>query len=277
MTSIPNDQVQYVTLEQFQKLQGKLKKKEDEIKKYKELLQGYSDNINSLEDNLRSSKLMFTKMSQLYEDIRGEIHEKNKTINEKECHNCKELQSQLLSIQSKEKESNNNIDFTTVSKSVNNMKEIYLKKFEELEQSYKEVLKNFNAMCSKFSVLKEENLLLKEENDKNHEKMNKLSNRLTKKTDELLSASNDVKKLKNLIERFREVDKCLLENSMRTYFMNTKISNSETTKELSTTSIVTNPLLNQGKGIENASYIMCEPLPSIVKFIANSKSGQSSA
>lgn len=255
MSTAENEQ--FVPLEIFQKLQSKMKRKEEEIKKYKELLTSYTQNINMIEESFKSYNNMFN-------DVQIQID----TLKEKQknCSNCKELRNQIVNIQTsmKEKEA----EFASSCKPSKN-ELFYLRKMEDAEIEAKELQKQFEIMTSKYTVLLEEKILIEDDKKRTEEQFQKISSKYAKKSEDLVIAISEVKKYKSLIERFRQIDECLVENSMKTYFMNTKIQPHQEGRDFPSSSIATHQHLNQVKGVENASYIMCEPMPSIVKFIAN--------
>ena len=237
----------YVSMENFLKVEKRLKRKEEEIKTYKEILNNYKDNIDTLESNLKSTQEIFSKI--------------NEKLNEpcKSCLELKELNSHLQYQLNKEIQDFTTKDSSAIAK-VN--KDGYLRKIEEIEACYHELTKQFTLLSQKYTICKEEISSLTNENSISKEQLAKSNSNLMKKTEENIKLTNEAFNLKCIIERVKEIDICLLENTMKTYLLNCKKGNES------------NPL-GQRQSIDNndgsVSYILCEPMPSIVKFIANTK------
>lgn len=240
---------QVIPYEMYQKLEAKLKRKEEEIKKYKETIINTQASIFTLEDNLKSSQSMFTYLSKQYEEIRSDITKKEARP---------EIKEQYF-----------NSAKSTSGIRNQELKEFYTKRLEELEQLNSELVNNMSLLITKYTILKNENTSLSDELEKSNQDLRKSAAKLKQKTDDLAQANTELKKLKYLIDRFREIDCCLLETVMKTCYLNTKKSvGDQSTKDYPSISAATHQNMN-ARGLENASYIMCEPVPSFVRFVTN--------
>ena len=251
----------YVSKEEYNKLNKKLTKKVNLIASYEALLEQYNSDINTLKENLEKSNSLFIDVS-----------EKFKNLNSTECSSCKDLKIQLNTLQNSNSDSiskesiNNNISI----KQFNSIKEGYIKRIEEIEVSYKELNYNFSLLSNKFNLIKEENLLLKEENQKLNHRLNSNDNVNFKKNDEYNRLYNEAKRLSSVLERKREIESCLIENTTNSLILNTKIP--EKAVNLNNSN-VNNYIMNNKNNNNNdkKNYIICEPVSSFVKFIALSQ------
>ena len=193
------------------------------------------------------------------------------------------LQTQILNLTASTNINTKKEDFTS-SKSqekikikIDNTSHILQKKVEEMEASLLKNNYNFSLLLKKYSVMQDDYVQIKDNFDKNNEKYNRLNQKLKKRTDEVSYLKTEIEGKNKLIERFREVDFCMLETILKSCLMNTKKSNTEQQgqgKDFPTSSIATNQNMNNSKGVEGVSYIICEPIPSIVKFFTNNRKNQ---
>jgi predicted nuclease with TOPRIM domain len=155
-----------------------------------------------------------------------------------------------------------NIDIKTSAKSFNsssyniNIKEFHnqnlFKKIEEIENSYNEILKNFNMISYKYKLVKEENKKVEENNITLLEQLSILN-------DEYNKLFNDYSEANITIERFKEIDKCLVDSTINCLFLNTNL------KKPAANLYANNN--NKEEGNSMISYLLCEPVPTFVKFI----------
>lgn len=240
---------QVVPYEVYQKLEARLKRKEEEIKEYKKTLTNTQASISILEENLRSSKTMFFNITKQYEEIRAELSKRETRP---------EIKDQYF-----------NSAKSTSGIRNQEIKDFFSKRLEELEQLNHDLANNMTLLVSKYILLKNENTALNDELEKSYQDIRKSALKLKQKTDDLTQTNAELKKHKHLIDRFREIDCCLLETVMKTCYLNTKKSvGDQSAKDYPSISAATHQ--NMGvKGLENASYIMCEPVPSFVRFVTN--------
>lgn len=244
-----HDKNEYVSINDYNKLRLKYDNKVKENKKLKE----YLENIMGSYETINESK---KSVEGIFETIKDII--KNNKIFAK----CKEEFSTSYS----HYEYLGTIDMKTSAKSCNcsstniNLKDFLnqnlLKKIEEMENSYNEILKNFNLLSSKYKIVKEENKKLEENNIT-------LLDQISSLNEEYNNLYNEYNEANITIERFKEIDKCLVDSTINSLFLNTNEKRQVNTNN------------NSGAGNNNkenepnktVSYVLCEPVPTFVKFI----------
>lgn len=262
MLTNSNIEKQFVPIELFNKLEEKLRKKDESIKKYQEILLDYKEKLVVLDQSIISTKKLSAEFNNLYNEVKN-----------RECKSCRELNNKLLLLSNELKDK----EFTTKESTIiiKQNKEVNLRKVEELEMHYKEMMNQFEMLISKYTILKEENLGLKSEVELIKENNKGLNSKLIKKTEENLYLFTEIKKLKASIERYKEIDFCLIENSVKSCFMVSRKTNESLGSNVNTGNInnpISNPNNNQNDSVGQASHILCEPIPSLLRFISSSVS-----
>ena len=116
---------------------------------------------------------------------------------------------------------------------------ILIKKIEEMEYNFNQMNKSFNNLVHKYKILNDEKNRIEDKYKKNNELINNLLNY----KDEMILKDR-------LIERLRNFNNTLVEYCINTIILNTNENRRD----------------SQGQN-RGASYIACEPLPSILKFM----------
>lgn len=125
---------------------------------------------------------------------------------------------------------------------------IIMKKLEEMELNYNEMVKNFVNTVKKYKTIKDDYDLISIDNTKLLQQIKMINNEYGRITIEL-----DERQM--MIDRFKEIDKCIVDLSLNTMVLNTnehKRSNNKDDKVNSSRSV---------------PYISCEPIPSFLKFL----------
>ena len=113
-----------------------------------------------------------------------------------------------------------------------------------MEISSLDMIRMFQSLVSKYKIIKEENDKLDKSNLLVLEQINYMDA-------EYKNLQNETKEKDLAIETYKEIVRCVVDSTVNTVFLNT--NNQEN---------------NQLKTVEkSSSYILCEPVPSFVKFI----------
>ncbi len=261
MASNNNSDKQFVPIELFNKLELKLNKKDESIKKYQELLLDYKEKLVLLDQSLISTKKISSEFNNLYSEIKN-----------RECRSCRELSNKLLLLTNELKDKEFTTRDTTVI--IKQNKELNMRKIEEMEMHYKEIIGQFDLLISKYTILKEENISLKSEQEIIKENNKGLNSKLIKKTEENIFLFSEIKKLKASLERSKEIDFCLIESSVKNCFMLAKKPNNDSGSNVNTDNINnqtnSNNVQMQYDGLGNLNHIQCEPIPSLLRFVSSS-------
>jgi hypothetical protein len=138
-------------------------------------------------------------------------------------------------------------DMKTVRKNTNlqDPNPLFIKKLEEMESNFLEMSKSFNQLVLKYKILKDE-----------RDDFEKANNSLKEEIEALTSSREDLmielKYKDNFIERFKELNRCLIDAGINGANLNTYEHKRDSTTSQSRSS---------------SPYIVCEPLPSFLKFI----------
>lgn len=226
------DTSEYVTLASYQKLKKKYKAQQEENLQLRIIIDDYNQSFKILTESHENTKSLFNQVNQMVENLKKEAFCSPKSISDL-------------------KTSSNTRFFSDKDHG-------FSKKFDEMELAYAEMFKQFNLLMKKY-------LCVKEEKEKIEDTLNKVTGKLNKKLAELKNKEFENSRLQGTISRFREIDNCLLENAIKTYILNTKkASSNNNNPEYPTASQLTN---DNKRGPEDSKYIICEPVPSIIKFI----------
>jgi hypothetical protein len=224
---------------------NKLKINYDRLKKRNEKL--ISDN--------RNLKEMVENMIKNYEAIK-----ESKKTTENLIHEIQRKFNALTSILHKSKEeystTTSSIEYiSTVKRSNSKSKEndqnstisLLLKKLDEMESNYQEICKSFYNTVKKYKFIKQDYDLINDNNIKLLQQIHLMNN-------EISLLLNEVNEKQCTIERFKEIDKCLVDSTMSSMILNTNEQRKSIKEE-------------PGKLNRNVPYVVCEPLPSFLKFI----------
>ena len=124
--------------------------------------------------------------------------------------------------------------------------QLLIRKVDEMEATHNEICKSFNNTIKKYK-------LIKQDYDEVNSSNVKLLQEIHLMRSEINMLSLELNERQGVIERFKEIDKCLVDSSLGTMVLNTndhkKISREESSN------------------IKNVPYIICEPIPSFLKFL----------
>ncbi len=167
-------------------------------------------------------------------------------------------------------------NFPIVPININFNSSLLQKKIEEMENAYNEILKNFNFLAAKYKMIKEEKNKVEECNVT-------LISQITGLSEEYNRICSELGEANFTIERFKEIDKCLVDSTINSLFLNTNekrllnssihqplgnLGNSTSIDDNCTTKSVEQQSGNfRSKVQRGGGYILCEPVPSFVKFI----------
>lgn len=224
---------------QFEREIEKAKEKEREAERIKEKEKEFEK-----EKEIQSLKEKESKLQAVINNLNNSASNFHAINNKKE--------NDFTSSKSMEK-LKNKLDFNNI-----NNKDSLFKKLEEMELAYRESIKSFGLLLKKYNTLHEDYIFIKED----YNKLNKRRN------EEVINYKSDNEKKEKLIERLRETESSILESHIKSILLNTK----RTEKEIGSIAAATNQNINP-KRVEEVHYIMTEPLPSFVKFIANARRG----
>jgi len=249
-----------VSLEDYNKLKSKYEKKQKENKILKENL----DIIMSSYEIINQSK---KSVEAIFEAIKNLINS-NKTFTNKSKEEFSTTFSHCEYLGTADMKTSARSTCICSSNSIN-VKDYHnpnlLKKIEDIENSYNEMQKSFNLLASKYKIIKEEN-----------EKVEQCNISLI---DQIAGLSGDYEKICNQlneanfnIERFKEIDKCLVDSAISSLFLNTnekKVldANAKANKTNIDSDVRSNVISVNSAIVNNANYILCEPVPSFIKFI----------
>jgi len=249
------EKIQYVSISDYNKLKLKYEYKSKENKKLKEYLENVMNSYETINESKKSVEGIFEAMKELVKI--NKVFPKTK---------------EEFSTSYSHYEFLGTVDMKTSAKSCNcsstnlNFKDYFntnlIKKIEEIENSYMEILKSFNSLTSKYKLVKEENLKLQENNIILLDQIGTLNN-------EFDILYNEFNEANVTIERFKEIDKCLVDSTINSLFLNT---NDKKQQPLTDNNIENNNINNDYNkknedSNKNISYLLCEPVPSFIKFI----------
>lgn len=243
----------YVHVNDYNKLRGKYENKLKENKKLRECIDNIMQSYESIKDNKKSVEEMFSVMKEFIKNNKNILKPKE------------EFSTSTSSYEYIVLENNNNLKTSTksCSSTINNLQTNQIlkinssqvannthlsKKFEEIENSYYELIKNFDNLVMKYKLIKEEKNKV---DDHNIILLDQIGS-LTNEYNNILAELNDCNVT---IERFKEIDKCILDSAINSLFLNSNEKKKIIVKDDNNNKIVNNP------------YILCEPVPTFVKFI----------
>jgi hypothetical protein len=238
----------YIRIQDYNKLKLKYENKVEENKKLKKCLDNLTSTYEKIHESKKSVEEMFGAITELIktnrnifnfkpkEDFSTGVSTQDQTINENmNKSSSKSCNSNYINLNSNIKQNLNQNNNTFL-----------IKKFEEMENSYNEILKNFENLVMKYKIIKEEKNKV---DDHNIILLDQIGN-LNNEYNNIIAELNDCHVT---IERFKEIDKCILDSAINSLFLNSNEKKKVIEKD--NNKIVSNP------------YILCEPVPTFVKFI----------
>lgn len=243
--SSTSEKISYVRVQDY----NNLKFKYDNIVEENKKLRKYIDNLTLPLDKINESKKsideMFAAVTDLIktnrnifkikEDFSTGVSTQDQTLNENMKSSSKSCASSNF----------NNLN-SNIKQNFNQNNTLLLKKIEDMENSYNEILKNFENLVMKYKIIKEEKNKV---DDHNIILLDQIGN-LNNEYNNIIAELNDCHVT---IERFKEIDKCILDSAINSLFLNSNEKKKVIEKD--NNKIVSNP------------YILCEPVPTFVKFI----------
>lgn len=227
----------YVRYSLYLKLKEKLNKKVEENTKLKKIMNDIIEEFNAFKQICNVNENLYSTVAETISQMKSSPPKPKEEFSTKSTTDLNKQSGRSLS---------NNL--------ISNVNQNFqlIKKIDEMESFINEMTLGFNNMVLKYKILK---------ND--YENMEReLSDMTTKyelsnKEATNLMAINEVNSTK--LAKTTEIEKCLLETTMNVFLLNTNHHRKSITKE----SIEVNPTsINK-----QPPYILCEPIPSFVKFI----------
>ena len=241
----------YIHIQDYNKLKLKYENKTKENKKLKECIDNLTQSYESIKDNKKSIEEMFSVMTDLVKTNRNVFKPREEFSTSTSSYeyivvdNINNLKSSSKSCTSSNF-NNLNTNIVKTNSIQMNCNTNIIKKVEEMENSYIEILKNFENLVMKYKMIKEEKNKV---DDHNIILLDQIGN-LNNEYNNIIAELNDCHVT---IERFKEIDKCILDSAINSLFLNSNEKKKVVEKD--NNKIVTNP------------YILCEPVPTFVKFI----------
>ena len=251
-SSETSDKNCYLHISDYNKLKTKYDNKIKENKKLKECI----DNLMQSYDSMKEQKNSMEEMLNFIKDLL-----KNKKSLSKPKEEFSTTSSSYSFLVSDNLNNTQNIAYLkTSSKSINSnfnvlnsnkilhKDSLLTKKIEDLENLYNDLSKDFNNLILKYKCAKEEKNKVDEYNILLLEQIGTVNNEYNNIVGEL----NDCH---ITIERFKEIDKCILDTAINSLFLNTNEKKINKKEDNNNYKIINNP------------YVLCEPVPTFVKFI----------
>jgi len=245
-----NDKRHFVSINDYNKLNIKYERKIKENKNLKDYLENMMNSYETINDSKKSVEGIFETIKEIIK--LNKIFAKGK---------------EEFSTSTSHYEYLGPIDMKTSAKSCNcsstitNLKDYLnqnlLKKIEEMENSYNEILKNFYLLASKYKIIKEENVKVIENNITLIDQISTLNN-------EYNNLYNEFNEANTTIDRFKEIDKCLVDSTINSLFLNI---NQKRQPLAANNEAGSNNHNKKDEANNHVSYVLCEPVPTFVKFI----------
>jgi predicted nuclease with TOPRIM domain len=243
----------YIHIQDYNKLKIKYENEKEENKKLKKYIEDLISKYEKISEGKKNIEEMFSAITDLIktnrnifklkEDFSTGVSTIENTFNE---NISKSFTKSINSGNSANLNfSNINLNIKQTSSNQNN-NTFLIKKIEEMEISYNDILKNFENLIIKYKMIKEEKNKVDDHNIILIDQIGNLNNEYNN----IIAELNDCHVT---IERFKEIDKCILDSAINSLFLNSNEKKKIIEKD--NNKIVCNP------------YILCEPVPSFVKFI----------
>jgi predicted nuclease with TOPRIM domain len=231
LNNVPNPTHERDIATEFKELKSKYSNKVKENKFLKKRLNELTNFIDNFEDSYKSVQNMYSTMSE---------HLKTLTSSKSDMTFSTSFSPQEAVIV-KNKISNSVLAPEAVCPVPHGM---CVKKAEELEMQFYDMTKNFTNLVVKYKFLKEEKEAFEEINTKLLGEINNLRR-------ENASMINDLNESYSYIERYKEIDRCLMESNLNSYILNLNDKKRDQSGNIS----------------QSNSYINCEPIPTFISFI----------
>lgn len=222
---------------------NKLKMRHDKLKQKNEKLVEKNKQLQEMIDNMVTNYETIKESKKNTDQLINKFQEMLKMITNKPKEEYSTFQSQIEIRSTKVTFSSNVADAMAFNNYI-------MKKLEEMEVSYNEMSKNFMNTVKKYKILKEDNDNLNQDNTKLLQQLKLMNNEL-----QILAMELNEKQL--TLDRFKEIDRCLVDSTLNTIVLNTNEHRRSTSGK-------------EDKGSNpnrNVPYITCEPIPSFLKFI----------
>jgi hypothetical protein len=236
---------------------NRMRKKFETYKSKCEKLSSENRNLNTMLENFVNSYKTISESKKETDKLIEKLQEKVTFLMSTSNNN-------VGSIQKKQKSeyatSNSSMEFlksagkiqhSTNSSIGNQSQAALLKKIEDLEINYSELIKNFQNMIIKYKIIKEEKDKIEEYNVKLLDQISHINN-------EYMNQTYELEEKQYTIERFKQIDTCLVDYSVNTLILNTnqhRRQNSQETQQ------------NNKEIVQSAPYAICEPVSSFIKFV----------
>ncbi len=238
-----------ISVNDYIKLKLKYENQAKENKKLKEYLENIMNSYELISESKKSVEGIFETIKEIIKN--NKFLSKNKEEFSTSYSHYEYLGS--IDIKTSAKSSISSITNNNIKDYLN---QNLLKKIEDMENSYIEILNNFNMLASKYKLVKEENTKLQENTIT-------LLDQISTLNEEYNNIYNEYNEANITIERFKEIDKCLVDSTINSLFLNT--NEKRQPAPANTNNNNHNDYKKDSK--MNVSYLLCEPLPTFVKFI----------
>ena len=251
-TEIP-EKNKYIHINDYNKLHSKYEIKNKENKKLRECIDNLMQSYDSIKDNKKAVEEMFSVMKDLIKTNKNFFKPKEEFSTSTSSYeyivvdNINNLKSSSKSCNSSNFNYLNSNQIVKINSNHNISNLNLIKKIDDIENSYNEILRNFEDLVMKYKIIKEEKNKV---DDHNIILLDQIGN-LNNEYNNILAELNDSHVT---IERFKEIDKCILDSSINSLFLNSNEKKKTIVKD-------------ENNKIVNNPYILCEPVPTFVKFI----------
>jgi len=250
VTTDNREEKTYIHINKFNKLKSKYENKTTEIKKLRECIDKLMESFDSIKDNKKAVEEMFSVMKDFIKTNKNLFKPKEEFSTSTSSYEfivIDNMHNLKISNKSCNSSNFNNLNSNQMIK-INNFSNLHVaKKIEDIENSYQDITKNFESLVMKYKILKEEKNKV---DDHNIILLDQIGN-LNKEYNDISAELNDCHVT---IERFKEIDKCILDSAINSLFLNSNEKKKLIVK-------------GDNNKLVNNPYILCEPVPSFVKFI----------
>lgn len=253
-----------VSLEDYNKLKLKYEKKRKENKMLKENLDSIMSSYEIISQSKKSVETIFETIKNLIstnKTLINNIHNNNKSKEDfaTTSSHCEYLGIADMKTSARSTCNCSSSNIINVTKENNNNFNL-LKKIEEMENAHNEILYSFNLLTKKYKIVKEEKEKFEQCNIT-------LIDQIASLTEEYEKVCNELSEANVTIDRFKEIDKCLVDSAINSLFLNTNEKKSNKVNEENKPNIESDKNAKISDNNKNIGYVLCEPVPSFIKFI----------
>jgi hypothetical protein len=230
-----------VKLSDYNKLKfnyDRLKKRNDKMitenRNLKEMVENMIKNYETIKESRKTSENLILEIQKKFHSLTSVQHKSKEEYST--TTSCIEYISSVKRCNSKQEK----------TEQISNIS-LYLKKLDEMESNYQEICKSFYNTVKKYKFIKQDYDVVNDNNIKLLQQIHLMNN-------EMNILLNEVNEKQSTIERFKEIDKCLVDSTISTMVLNTNEQRKSIKEE-------------QCKSNRNVPYVVCEPIPSFLKFI----------